>query len=391
MRSQSPFLTILLLWGSGLGAAAQFGKISVLFDMIAIHYPGASTVSLGLMLSISGIVGVGFGTMAGLLVQGLGYRRVLVAALAGGAVLSALEALLPPLPLMLLLRIGEGLSHLAIVVAVPVLIAQLAPQKHQSLAMTLWSSFFSISFAFTAFLGLPFAEAHGVGAVFLFHAGYMGLFAVIMLAALPRDGQITLPSLDPRDLLRRHGQIYASPNLGAPALGFFFYTVIYIAVLTFFPPLIGGEWQGVVAITMPLVSIAVSLTLGVALMHRYPAFRVVQGGFALVALVAIPLWFFWGTEVVMFLGAFLLAAILGVVQGASFATVPQLNPGMEERAQASGALAQIGNLGIAVGTPILAFMLTNLGGQGLALFVLLPSLIGICVHESMARRRARWA
>jgi MFS family permease len=81
------FFVIVILWGAGLGAAAQFGKISILFDRVAAHYAGTGQVMLGLTLSIVGFVGLIFGTTAGFMVQRLGYRRVLVWALVAGAIL----------------------------------------------------------------------------------------------------------------------------------------------------------------------------------------------------------------------------------------------------------------------------------------------------------------
>ncbi|MEH6775781.1 MAG: MFS transporter, partial [Cereibacter changlensis] len=205
-RSAPPMLLVLALWGAGLGSAAQFAKLGVIFDQIALAYPGRSEVALGLTVSIVGFVGLVFGTTAGLLVQRLGYRRVLVAALSLGAVLSALQALLPPLPVMLALRLAEGASHLAIVVAAPVLIAQLAPLRLQGLAMTLWSSFFAVSFAITATLGRPLVEAQGIAALFLAHGAYMAGFALLLWRLLPPDIRGPAVPLSPGRLLRQHGE-----------------------------------------------------------------------------------------------------------------------------------------------------------------------------------------
>lgn len=385
--NRSPLIIILVLWGAGLGAAAQFGKISILFDRIASHYPGAGQVTLGLVVSVVGLIGLVFGTTAGLLVQRLGYRRVLVWALGAGAVLSALEASFPPLPALLALRAIEGFSHLAIVVAAPVLIAQTAPLRHQGLAMTLWSSFFAVSFALTAALGRPLALAWGDGALFLAHAGYMAVFAGFIWAVLPKDSPESTPFPKVSALLRQHVTIYRSARLAAPAMGFFCYTLTYVALLTLLPPMIGGPHQAFIATAMPLVSIAVSLTFGVWLLRWVPAVRMVQAGFATSVLAALCLWGFWGQDWPMVFAALGLAGMLGVVQGASFAAVAQLNATGETRARAAGAIAQLGNLGTTSGTPLLALLIAGQGVPGMALFVVIPSVIGIVVHQVQARRR----
>jgi DHA1 family inner membrane transport protein len=352
-RPISPFLTIFLLWGSGLGAAAQFGKIAILFDHIATHYPDASKVQLGLVVSIVGFVGLVLGTTAGLFVQRLGYRRVLVVALAAAAILSAAQSFLPPLPVLLMLRGVEGFSHLAIVVAAPVLIAQTAPIKYQGFAMTLWSTFFAVSFTLTAALGLPLVQTFGDGALFWAHSAYMAVFALLLAYALPKDAAAEPAGL--RSLTRQHIEIYASPFVSAPALGFFFYALIYLALMTLLPPLFGDN-QVMIATTFPLVGITVSLTVGVWLMRHFAAIRIVQAGFALAVMATFALWLLWGHPSAI-LATWGVGAALGLVQGASFAAIPQLNAQPGARARASGAVAQLGNLGTTAGTPLLAWLI----------------------------------
>ena len=85
--------------------------------------------------------------------------------------------------------------------------------------------------------------------------------------------------------------------------------------------------------------------------------------------------------------ALLVAASLGIVQGASFAALAELNPTAEDRARGAGAIAQLGNLGTTSGTPLLVFMLDKYGEAGLALFLIGFSALGIAIHALQARRR----
>lgn len=156
---------IAALWFAGLTAAGQFAKIGVIFDLLRPVWPGAGAW-LGLVVSVVGFVGVVLGSSAGIAVARIGPRRMLLAALAAGAVLSLVESLMPPLPVMIALRALEGMSHLAIVVAAPVLIAASARPADQPAAMTLWSTFFAVAFSLAAFLGRPLVLAHGPTAFF---------------------------------------------------------------------------------------------------------------------------------------------------------------------------------------------------------------------------------
>jgi MFS transporter, DHA1 family, inner membrane transport protein len=377
-------LAVLALWAAGLGAAAQFGKIGVIFDDLVAIYGSAPAVAL--MVSIVGMVGLVFGTTAGIVVQRLGLRRVIVAALLLGAALSAVQALLPPLPVMLATRVLEGLSHLAVVVVGPVMIAQAAPQQWQGLAMTLWSSFFGVSFAVLALVAPMLVAAAGIGGLFLAHAAVMAGLALLLALLLPDSPRGAPVAVSVPALWRQHGMIYRSPRIAAPAMGFFCYTILYVALLTLLPPLMGG-FRPHAAAAMPLVSIAVSLTLGVWHLRRMTAVRLVQAGFAIGLVAVLALAVLWPSEVWRLAAALLLAAAMGIVQGASFAAIPQLNAADEDRAMASGAVAQLGNLGTTTGTPLLALMISAFGPTGVIWFAAPLCAAGIAVHAFQARRR----
>lgn len=377
-------VTIFAIWAAGLGAAAQFGKMSVAYPALEAVYAGQAGIGIGVMLSIVGTVGLVFGTTAGLWVARVGARRALVAALALGAVASALQIGLPPYPVMLATRVLEGLSHLVIVVVGPTAIAGLAPGRGQGAAMTLWSSFFGVAYAVLFYVGPDLLADHGPGLLFGLHAIWMAVAALVLWLLLP--GESALAQVKRRaSLWAEHRAIYASPRLAAPAMGFVCYTVTYVAVLTILPAQM-GDMGGFIGVAMPLVSIAVSLTLGVWLLGRMSAVRLVQRGFAAAMLAAGGLWLSWGGGLV---GVFALgvAASLGIVQGASFAALAELNPGPADRARAAGAIAQLGNLGTTVGTPLLVWITARTAETGLALFVIGFSALGVAIHALQARRR----
>ena len=379
-------VTVIALWAAGLGAAAQFGKISVLYSDLNLVYAAHVGVGIGLMVSVVGIVGLIFGTTAGLLVARIGPRRAIVSALLLGAVVSTVQSGFPDYALMMATRVLEGFSHLAIVVVGPTAIATITPQRHQGLAMTLWSSFFGVTYATLAYVAPLVIAAHGPAAVFVLHAGWMLGCALAVFILMPTDP--VTPRRDGRgSLLAQHAAIYMSPRVSAPAMGFVCYTIIYVALLTLLPALVTAGWSGFVGVGMPLISIVISLTLGVWLLSRITAVRMVQAGFAVAIVAATGLWAVWGQGAGEAMFALLLAAALGIVQGASFASIPQLNATADDRARAAGAIAQLGNLGTTTGTPLLALIVTRFGPMGLALFVVGFAGAGILIHSVQARRR----
>ena len=379
---------IAALWFAGLTAAGQFAKVGVIFDLLRPVWPGAG-VWLGLVVSVVGFVGIVFGTSAGIAVARIGPRRMLLTALAAGAVLSLIESLMPPLPVMIALRALEGMSHLAIVVAAPVLIAASARPADQPAAMTLWSTFFAVAFSLAAFLGRPLVEAHGPAAFFVTHAGLMALAGGVLWRMLPASAPPPANTIARAGVIEAHRRIYASPRIAAPALGFVFYTLMFVAFLTLLPDVIAAEWRYLTATVMPLASIVVSLAVGVPLTRRLGAVETVQIGLAAGALALIAFAVSGGAGMLALISVMAVSGALGLVQGGSFAAISELNQTGAARAEAAGAIAQLGNVGTTLGTPVLLRM-TDLWGLPAVLWFGLPLCLGgIATHAWLARRRAR--
>lgn len=385
-RPVSPILLAFALFFAGLGAAGQFAKIGVIFDYISEAYSDSSGLLLGLLVSGVGLPGLIFGSTAGILLARAPLKLVMIISLAAAAVLSLVDTLMPSLPIFLGLRVIEGFSHLAIVICGPVIIAETLQGKDRAFAMTLWSTFFAVCFAFMAWAGRPLVAAYGIPSLFMAHAIYMAAMAVLMVVVLAPDKKQVNGPLNLGAIIRQHRDIYASPWIAAPALGFMFYTAMYVAILSLLPPLT-GEWQSFIATAMPLVSIFASLTLGSYLIARYSAVLIVQGGFALATLAALMMWLGWSLPAVMVGGTLLLSAAVGLVQSASFAAIAELNDTHEARSAATGAIAQLGNVGTTSGTPILAALIASYGINGLGMFTLMLSLGGIAVHQWLKWRR----
>ena len=379
---QTRYGVVLALWAAGLGAAAQFGKVSVAYHLLPDIYDGSGPV-LGFAVSLVGFVGIVFGVVAGLLVAQVGFRRALVGALLLGALASAFQAFLPPFWILLISRAIEGASHLAIVVAAPTLIALLSAPKDRGLTLSLWSTFFGVAFALLALVGLPLAHRLGVGALFAAHAMYMAAMAALLWLSLPPDDRAEGAKLDLSGVLRDHLRIYRSPFLSAPALGWLCYAATFLAVLTILPPFLPLADRIWVFALMPLAGIASSMTLGVWLLRRFPPVPIIISGFLLCLICAVALW----AQPTLPWAYLALATAMGLIQGASFAAIPVLNPDPALQAQANGALAQMGNVGTTLGTPVLAMLVAGAGIDGFLLFAVVLLGGGGLIHVHMMRRR----
>ena len=249
--------------------------------------------------------------------------------------------------------------------------------------MTLWSTFFAVSFALLAWLGRPLVEAFGVPTLFAAHGGIMAGLAVLLTAMTRRDmiaDRLDMPRLS--DLPGLHLGIYRSARLFAPAAGWLFYTFCFVSMLTVLPPYIVESNRSFVMAAMPLMGMAASMTLGVILLRWLSAVRVVQLGFALSAVASVWLWVDTGAP----MACLVVAGAMGLVQGGSFAAIAQLNQSAPDRALASGAMAQTGNLGNTIGTPIMVLVLYGIGYGGMMAVLIAMFAGGLAVHTLLARR-----
>jgi MFS transporter, DHA1 family, inner membrane transport protein len=370
---------ILLLWLAGLCAAAQFAKISVNFSALSTYYQEAGR-AVGLLLTLISFFGVVFGLFAGQLITRFGTRRPVIIACFIGGLVSLFQMSLPDFPTMLASRFIEGASHLMIVVAAPSLIARLSSDAERPFMMTLWGSFFGVAFALTYWLQ-PYLTA--VSSLFLLHGSIMLTTGVALAALLPRDEHLNPVALSAARVIRQHITAYASPFMSAAALGWLFYTLSFVSLLTIAPEIVNTEDRSWVNPLLPLAGIVSSLTLGALLLRKLSAINVVMLGFAstmlcLFAMTISPAspW----PHLALFTG-------MGLVQGASFAAIPQMNPNPQPQALAYGALAQMGNLGNLTGTLILLAAMDTFGVPGLIGFGLACQLGGLLVHAALARKR----
>lgn len=378
------FLQVLLLWVAGLGAATQFAKIAVAFDGVAAIYPGHSD-SIGWLLSIISLMGALLGAMSGAIAAQVGPVRLLVFGLSLGGAVSLFQSTFPVFPVMLASRVIEGVSHLAIVVAAPTLIAQITRGSARNAAMVLWSSFFGVAFALNAWFGLPMIQRFGLPDYFVGHGVLMVAIAALIAVFPPvstpieTEGQVW----GIRSVYRVHLETYRSSSMSAPAIGWFFYTLTFVSLLAILPGRLPEDQSVLVASLMPLAGIVLSWIAVPVLLTFLSAVTVVNLGFG-TGILTLSLLLLGAPLPVVGIGLF---AVLGLVQGGSFAAVPQLNTSAREQALSYGAMAQMGNLGNLLGTPVLLTILWRSGEGGMFLAVTGFYVAAIAVHLALASRR----
>ncbi len=369
------WLLVFMLLLAGLFAAAQFGKLTLTLEPLRAAYPkGGGLVPV--LVSIVGMVGIALGAVAGAVVARIGVARAITGALVMGGALSLMQAFLPPIGVFAALRVVEGLAHLAIVVATPTLLAGISTDADRPVVMGIWAAFFGIAMAIMA-AGLPtILAAGGLPLVFALHGGGMVVMAALLYPLLPKaqgGGAVAV------SYLAEHRAIYTTPRLLIPGAGFVWYTILYIALLAVLPIALRLPVWAVTA--LPLISIVGTLWGGF-LAKRIAPDRLVAAGFVLTALATGLAWAL--TPAIWPL--FILFFVMALIPAASFASIPHFNATLPDRARATGGIAQLGNVGTTLGTPLFVLAFDG-GGLGLVYAIMLAfCAIGVLSTRALAGR-----
>ncbi|MEO7938449.1 MAG: MFS transporter, partial [Burkholderiaceae bacterium] len=174
------------LYALGVLAAAQLGKMSALVPLITVEFAIGLTVA-GVLISLLEIGGATLGFVAGLFVDRLGVRRVLLTGLGVFAVAGLGESVAASVPALIGLRLLEAFAYLCVVVAAPLLIFRSAPAGQAAVALALWSSFVPVGFALGATTSGWIADAASWRAATVVWAAMAALMLLLTLRmAIPR-------------------------------------------------------------------------------------------------------------------------------------------------------------------------------------------------------------
>ncbi|MDP6604085.1 MAG: MFS transporter, partial [Rhodospirillales bacterium] len=129
---------VFLAVAAGMMAAAHLGKVPPVLPVIRAEL-GLDLVFGGWVVSIFAATAMTLGVFAGNVVDGLGYRRVILAGLAAVTLGSAAGGFATNGAALLASRCLEGLGFLAVMVAGPILIARSTFGAERRLALGIWA------------------------------------------------------------------------------------------------------------------------------------------------------------------------------------------------------------------------------------------------------------
>ena len=383
-KVKTHWLLVFVLWLSGIAAAMQFAKFSVAFDLLNIQY-SVSSFWTGLSLSIVGLVGLIFGVSASIYVPKIGHKKILLISLLLGVIISFVQALNPVFPILFISRIIEGISHLGIVVTAPVVIILASSEKHHSLVMGLWSSFFGIAFSVTAWVGRPIFEFYSIFALFFVHALLM-VFTMVLLIVLIKKINIPYKETNRVSFFAAHKSVYSNWRTFSPGVLFFFHTFMFIALFTFLPGFSGNEnSRNFLLIILPLISIIGTFVAGIVSQYFISPSRLCVFAFiSLIVLVSI-IKFSFDNSMIFVSASMILILFSGIIQGSVFSLIPKISLSTQDQTSANGAVAQLGNLGSTLGPPTFSYFIA-FGKDSIIIIVMLLSVLGVISGVFITRK-----
>ena len=367
-------ILVFVLWFAGIAAAMQFAKFSVAFDFLNDQY-NVGSFWIGLSLSIVGLVGLIFGVTISIYVSRIGHKNILFACLFLGVIISFVQALHPVFPVLLISRVIEGISHLGIIVTAPVIMVSVSSDKHHSLVMGLWSSFFGIAFSVMALIAKPVFQAYSVFTIFLIHAILM---AVIFLSLFFLTKKLIIPrnSETNTSFFTAHKNIYSNWRTFSPGVLFFFHTFMYIALFTFLPGLSGNEnTRNLLLVVLPLVSIIGTMIAGIITQFLLPPSKLCMTAYIALIVLIIAVKLSFDNKTFFILSTIILIFFSGIIQGSVFSLIPNISLSTDEQTKGNGSVAQLGNLGSTLGSPVFSYFLL-FGRNSIVIMVIILGVLG---------------
>src|SRR5437660_496264 len=239
-RERARTLQVLLLMGSGVVAAAQIGKAVIAVPLIR------SDLALG--LELAGLIVATFATLgattgigAGLVVGLVGAGRCLVCGMGVIALGNLIGAGAPDALVLLAARIIEGIGFLAVVLAIPSVLAQLVQREKRDVVMAAWSAYMPIGIMLMLLVA-PLLPAIGWRSFWLMNALATGSCPVLLAFHAP---SIPAPArTEAARFLADVSAIVRRPSCLLLAFAFFAYSCQYFS-LVFALPLLLTSAHGV--------------------------------------------------------------------------------------------------------------------------------------------------
>lgn len=360
---------------AGVSVALHVGKLPPAIPLLRDQL-GVSLVQAGFLLSLVQLAGMSLGLAAGLLADGWGLRRTLLAGLCvlGGA--SVAGAFAESAAALMVLRACEGAGLLMAVMPAPGLIRRNVPPRRLAVMLGWWGTYMPTGSALALLAGPSFIALAGWAAWWLLLAACTLAMAAVVWRRVPADPVMTAtasttaaPSAGTAGAWI--GRLRATLSSRGPwlaALSFAVYSGQWLAVIGFLPSIhaqagLSVALSGLLSALAAAVNMLGNVMSGRLLMAGWTPVRSLGTGFAAMALGSVMAFAPLGQDAgLRFAGVLLFSSVGGLIPGTLFALSVRLAPSGQTVSTTVGLMQQLSALGQFAGPPLVAAAASMVGG-----------------------------
>ena len=391
-----------LVIAAGVCAALHVGKLPAALPVLR-EALGVSLVQAGFLLSLVQLAGMALGLAVGLVADGLGLRRTMLAGLSILAGASAIGAAADGPLQLLVLRAVEGMGFLLATMPAPGLIRRLVQSGRLSAALGVWSAFMPLGTSLALLLAPVVITLSGWRTLWLSLAVVTLAMAAALAALVPPDPIRAPGATMPAGWSARLRQTLTSRGPWLAAACFAVYSAQWMSVIGFLPSIylqagLAAGWTAVATAAAAAVNIVGNVAAGRLLQRSAAPDRLLLVGYAAMGLGA---WVAFGPIADAFepatAPALRYAAVLafsmlgGMIPGTLFSVGVRVAPNERTVSTTVGWMQQWSCLGQFAGPPLVAWVAHRAGGWQWTWVVTGGcTLIGMAL-ALVARRRFRAA
>jgi CP family cyanate transporter-like MFS transporter len=365
-RVVEPALVVIL---AGVVAALHVGKLPPAIPVLQASL-GLTLVQAGFLLSLVQLAGMTVGVVFGVVADGLGSRRSMALGLVLLAIVSALGGLAQGAAPLMLLRAAEGFGFLLVVLPAPGLVRRLVEPQRASAMMGLWGAYMPLATALALLVGPSAIAAIGWRGWWWALAALSALMVPWFQRAVSGDAGPSLAA-SPSPWLARLRQTLAARGPWLVAVSFAMYSAQWLAVIGFLPSIyvqsgIAGTAAGALTAVVAAVNMVGNIASGRLLQRGVAPCRLLQVGFATMALCAIVT--FGGSAdagmppAVRYAAVLLFSSVGGLIPATLFALAVRFAPNEGTVSTTVGWVQQWSALGQFGGPPLVAAVASTTGG-----------------------------
>jgi len=379
---------------TGMCAALHVAKIPPALPVLQAEL-GLTLLQAGFLLSAVQVASMTLGLLVGLSVDGLGLKRSMLFGLGLLFAASALGGFAHHAVVLMLLRALEGLGFLCVVMPAPSLIRRTVLPEQLNGRMGWWGTYMPTGNALALLVGPLFVVSLGWHVWWWLLSGVTLITFFWVRAAVPDVQVVSAPSantkLDTSDGDKSVSSANSSANTNGNnsawrerlkstvtnkgpwlvSLSFAVYASQWMAVVGFLPTVyaqmgLSAGLTGVLTACVALVNVSGNIMSGRLLQRGWPARRLLQIGFACMALGAIGAFAQWQMQslptVAKFLCVVMFSAVGGLIPGTLFSTAVRLAPSENTVSTTVGFMQQLSAAGQFLGPPLVAWVAVLVGG-----------------------------